>query len=534
MKLTKMFGKGSGFCGGNTLMVTVFAVCLVGSMAAYGQAAKPDSGILHLTSRLVALDVTVLDKNDHLVSDLRREDFKVYENGVQQQIQSFESFSEHLLPATFTSSSIQNTRDLQRLVPNAPVTVLVLDEVNTQFSDNAFARVAIRKYLMAQPEVLTQPTSFLAATDAGFQQVVDYTLDKTRLLNGLAHLPAVLPAGLMRTAGTPEGQAIRFAQTLASLEQVASATVGHSGRKNIIWVGRGFESLDLRNEPDHQVKIVKAAAERTVNALRDAHATVYSIDPTLSTKLGTDDSVETAITDSNAFSSETHNATDPFDGTISFNTLAPESGGRAFAVMNDIDAEIATSVKEGSSYYSVSYVPSESIDAAHPYRGIDVRVSRPGLRVVSRRGYYSSTPPMPLRNAAQQHKAEGFDLGNAISSGLTYTGLSLTAGLSRKDSAICIVQVQMKDIQWQADADGNTRAHLTVVAVAFDGKSRPIGKAVKDVVAKLGPDRQLADIPFLTVQIPLPTVPGALVDRIAVRDETSGKIGTAEVQPAAR
>ncbi len=57
----------------------------------------------------------------------------------------------------------------------------------------AYARIQLRKYLLAQPTPLKQPTIFLVATDAGFQQIQNYTLDSQRLLDALAHLPGVLP-----------------------------------------------------------------------------------------------------------------------------------------------------------------------------------------------------------------------------------------------------------------------------------------------------------------------------------------------------
>jgi hypothetical protein len=50
-------------------------------------------------------------------------------------------------------------------------------------------------------------------------------------------------------------------------------------------VGRGFDSIDLTNATNVQVQMVKGAAERAINILRDSHVSVYSIDPTLSTKL---------------------------------------------------------------------------------------------------------------------------------------------------------------------------------------------------------------------------------------------------------
>ncbi len=427
-----------------------------------------------MTARLVQLDVTVLDKNGKPVDHLSRSDFTIADGGELQTIHTFESFSPHTL-ALPASQIIHNTGELQRLAPNAPVTILVLDELNTEFADTAFARTSIRKYLQAQSAVLSQPTSLLIADDDGFHQQQDFTQDRDQLLGALVQIPASYPFGMMRTAGSREGIAIRFAQTLASLQQVAQATIGHTGRKNIIWIGRGFPALDLRNEPAAQAQLVEGAAERTVNLLQQAHITVFTIDPTLSTKFATALNVDQTQTDPAAFAAETHDAKNPFDGTISFNTIAPETGGRAVALTNDIDREISTSVTEGNEFYTISYVPTADVNAANPYRQIRIRVDRPGLTVVTRQGYFGSESNPPVARSEQQaRKAEGFDLGAAITSDMTFTGLGIFAVSSQANVGSYIIQVNTRDIAWQAQTNGSTTAKLTLVAIALDGKRKPV------------------------------------------------------------
>ncbi len=499
-------------------------------MAVSAQNEDPSGGVLTVTSRLVTLDVTVLDKSGNFVTDLNKSDFTVYENGELQSIRNYDAFNTHQLPPTLAASSINGAADLERLAPDSPVTILVLDEFNTDFSDNAYARLQLKKYLLAQPAVFKQPTIFVAATDAGFQQIQNYTLDRQRLLDALAHLPGVLPGTLMRTANSPEGMAIRFAQTLDSLQQIAKASTGHKGRKNIIWVGRGFSSIDLQNEPAHQVDLVQHAAERTVNLLREAHVTVYTVDPTLSTKLIAELDDTATNVDAAVFAAETHNPSDPFNGTVSFNTIAPLTGGRAFSMFNDLDQEIATSVTEGSSYYSLAYTPTAAIDPDHPYRRIDVKVDRPGVRVITRRGYYSLTPPPPALSPNQELKSEGYDIGSALGSGIAYTGLAISAAMSPSNPASCIVQVATRDIKWDTQPDGTTSAHLTLVAVAFDAHDKPLGNpSKKDVVAKLKDSGMLDQLPFATLTVDIPEQKNAKSVRIAVRDVASGKLGTAEL-----
>src|SRR5260370_13805945 len=71
-------------------------------LAAYGrvfvaaQAAAPPPEVLHVTTQLVVLDATVLDKAGHVVTQpLTRDDFLIEENKKPQEIYSFESAAEH-------------------------------------------------------------------------------------------------------------------------------------------------------------------------------------------------------------------------------------------------------------------------------------------------------------------------------------------------------------------------------------------------------------------------------------------------------
>src|SRR5262249_15203683 len=45
--------------------------------------------LFHTETRVVVCNTTVIDKNGHLVTDLTRDAFQVFENNVQQQISEF-------------------------------------------------------------------------------------------------------------------------------------------------------------------------------------------------------------------------------------------------------------------------------------------------------------------------------------------------------------------------------------------------------------------------------------------------------------
>ena len=77
------------------LLTTLAFTTALAAVALRGQQTKPqappqdETPIFHSDIRLVVLPTTVVDKNGHLVTDLTKEQFTVYENGVVQPITKF-------------------------------------------------------------------------------------------------------------------------------------------------------------------------------------------------------------------------------------------------------------------------------------------------------------------------------------------------------------------------------------------------------------------------------------------------------------
>src|ERR1019366_3599223 len=80
-----------------------------------------------------------------------------------------------------------------------------------------------------------------AVTFDKFTVVHDYTQDRAAILSALAHHLTHYPWNMERG----ESKILNFAKSLGALEQVPEATAGHPGRKNLIWVGKGFPGLNL-------------------------------------------------------------------------------------------------------------------------------------------------------------------------------------------------------------------------------------------------------------------------------------------------
>ena len=140
---------------------------------------------LRVTSSLVFLDVTVLDKKGHpVVTGLNKEDFTITEDKKAQRIFSFEAPDTHTMG---TRTSDENSDG------KAPVTILVLDLLNSQFEDFAYIRYSVRRFLLAQPQQLTSPAEMLVVGNQSLDMLQSYTRSRADLLYALDHLPPLIP-----------------------------------------------------------------------------------------------------------------------------------------------------------------------------------------------------------------------------------------------------------------------------------------------------------------------------------------------------
>jgi VWFA-related protein len=463
------------------------------------------------TVRLVVLDMLVTDAKGNVVSDLKQQDFHVEEAGGVQDIQTFEQAGEHTPDPQI---SIGSTADLDRLAPRAPVNIILLDEFNTRFEDMAFARYSLKKYLEKQPAKLTAPTLLIAVNLEKFTVLHDYTQSKDEILSALeSHLVAY---PWQQEQGAWVGE--RYATAFITLRRVAEAVMGHPGHKNVIWIGRGFPSLNFArvsvNTQDH----IESAVRSCVNILRNARITLYTIDPA------------GVMLHPNEYGGGPL-ANDPFGGNYQFSLLAKATGGTALYGRNDVDAEIDTAIHDGASFYTLTYRPNNPTSDVKKFRKIKVTVDRPGLTVTTREGYYTTAAPEPVdpENPSRRLIA---DLVAAETSTMVYDGVPISLMSSPSDPDSYTVHVDAKGLTWSPATDTQPRqANLIMMVTTFDSKgkelkrdARSFGVNAPPTVPPSGRLERSVDINYK-----IDHDPKAVRARFVVRVTSSSRIGTADV-----
>src|SRR6266550_8251683 len=171
------------------------------------------------TTRLVVLDVVVTDRAGKPVTNLSQADFTLLEDGVPQSIASFES--PELRPNAPVSKRKNSKVDLRTPANDsapspAALTILVLDELNSEVLDQAYARAAIQKFLRTHGPRLRQPTSLMLLGEKRLELLHDYSHDANALVEALHQRHAEVPFGLMTAEMSGAGE--RLSKTLWALQ----------------------------------------------------------------------------------------------------------------------------------------------------------------------------------------------------------------------------------------------------------------------------------------------------------------------------
>ncbi len=356
-----------------------------------------EEGTLRVYVELVELDVIVTDRKGRHVTDLRKEDFEVLQDGNRQEIQAVSYVEAQPTngdqvrngkavqgPAKSMETASASNHGLQRRA-----IAVVVDELGLALASINRSKKALRRFINRQ----IQPNDLVALVRTGVEtEQISFTSDKTQLLESLDkvkynprnRLSLNTPPGV-----TPQLQKSREARerlltldTLETLWNTVSSMRRLPWRRSLILVSDGFridygeQSGDPETEVDIASRIQKASRLLTDECHR-ASLVVYSIDA--------------RGLDSLSFGAEhmfPHQASRRqfFQQRGGLHLLAADTGGMFFKDNNDLSLATQRILRDQQGYYLVAYTPAQSGPRVNDGRfdKIKVKVQRRGVRVRSR------------------------------------------------------------------------------------------------------------------------------------------------------
>jgi VWFA-related protein len=490
-------------------LLTVFPVQ---SLMAQGQQTPSTVPTFRVSSNLVFLDVTVLDKKGRpVVTGLTKDDFTITEDKLPQRIFSFEAPDTHVMGPSPEDSNPEG---------KAPVTIFVLDQLNSSFEDFAFIRYEVRHFLMTQPPQLASPGELMVIGNESLEMLQGYTRSRADLLSVLDHLPPTLP--YKKTNGAFFWE--RFAQSIDALQQIALQNKGVPGRKNVVWVGHGGPSiiLDPIDFPGKIEDELKRYVHSTANLMVNARISLFVIYPGLPVNGG-----------GMLFSASQADADigddDPFAGDVNFGLFVNETGGKLFYNRNDVDMEIKRSVRMGAEYYTLTYQP-QNIEPNGKFRRIRVSLRDRSLRVVTKAGYFAPDNEAPIDRRQQKM----VDLAEAVQSTIPFNALNVSlSGIVRHPdtrTAEFTVELKSDNLTFLPTEDGKTAANLILEAASLTGDGNILVSKAKTVTL-LSTTQDSTRLPKVVSRLQfMIRVPRRTQSvRVVTEDLDSGRIGAADV-----
>ncbi|HEY4679472.1 MAG TPA: VWA domain-containing protein [Candidatus Angelobacter sp.] len=547
------------------------------------------AAVLKVKTRLVVVDVIALDHKGVPVADLKADDFILQEENKPQKIRVF-NFQQGpqgqpavLTPATLPANRISN---MPRFKTNSALNVLLLDGINVSNVNQKYAREQMLKFLEKLPA--GQP---LAVYTMGtrLRMLQDFTVDPALLKEAVkktkfnavgarsesSNALDIPPSAMQFTPPEMMQQILRFGQeqainqmdervrlTIEQLGALARNLSGFPGRKNLIWVSEAFPAYLIPTDPDptgrnssnvaaSQLPIVKTyqgEINHTSDLLANAQVAVYPIDAgavgnrdVYSSLSNTDNNgnylgnsargaVRNGMTGS-AQASEISNASETaMNSHSTMNSVAEQTGGKAFYNTNDLNRAIRDSMEDGSTYYTLGYYP-ENKDWDGRFRRISVKVNRPGVKLHYRQGFYAAEPK---EYAKQDPKILAMDMGSAlditnpISTALPFQAVVLPPSAQNGNKIQINFGVDAHAIGFELKPDGLQHAAVDCGVRAYSKTGESIKLQGNTFNAALTPEQyQKVMRAIFPCNQTLDLPPGEYLLRLAVRDTNNGLIGTA-------
>src|SRR5205807_8083214 len=168
-----------------TIMLCVLVVLAQSQEKKETKKSADDDDVIKVTSNLVSLDVIVKDKKGKAITDLKPEDFTVFENGVAQKIDFFDSTlssGPEAQPTTATTTATGSTEPKPRGPTSFPrnIIALVLDGQSTEVANLKHVREGMVKYI--RERISDRDSVALFSISGGLQLLQPFTHDKGALL----------------------------------------------------------------------------------------------------------------------------------------------------------------------------------------------------------------------------------------------------------------------------------------------------------------------------------------------------------------
>jgi VWFA-related protein len=527
----------------NLLVRIALVSLLVASLL--GQDPLRTPGVIKINVNLVQVDAVVTDAKGIPVTDLTADDFEILQDGRPQRIRNFEFVRLSAAPVTPAAARgagvpLPTSRKSLRADQVRRTIALVVDDIGLSFESTVRSREAMKKWIDngMQPGDLVS----IVRTNSAMGAIQQFTDNKQLLYQALKNVkyqPGRI--GVDSSAALSMSEVSVFEKELANgyltasinaIRYVVAGLREIPGRKSIILFAENMSLTAL----DTQRQSIEDRLRLLTDEANRSSVVIHAIDPrgVMFTGFTASDGfqgADAALAAAAGARAEAYNSSQ--DGMV----LLTQRTGGLFYSNNDIAGSLKREISDGDGYYLMGYQPSlgtfDPPSGAKPrFHSIAVRLTKPGLRVRSRTGFFG-TPDGSLPGPNPQTR--GGQLAKALVSPFTTPDIRvrLTALFGHADKEGSYVKAlfhfDARDLKFAELPDGTHTAELDIGMVTIDENGATVDGTSKTWKLRVQKDRWDSVLRLgMVYSVALPIKrPGLYQLRVALRDAGSQKLGSA-------
>jgi VWFA-related protein len=485
--------------------------------------------VLKENAELVLTNVVPRDaKTGEVLHDLKQSDFRVFEDGKEQKISTFDyqsvDMATPLAETTVSGLAESVTAGTKAVVVtkaddlrNHRLIVMFFDLTSMQPDDLDRAIESTQDYVRTK----MQPADLVALVSLGNTLNVDqdFTADKDALIREVATYDNTLADGFA-SSDDEEYTDINTDRELYSLRAVAKSLEKVNEKKSLLYFSGGISRDGIEND---------ASLRSTINEAVRANLAIYSVDVRgLQAVLPLGDASTGSQSGQGAFTgaSMQSNMSSNFASQEVMATLSSDTGGKSFFDSNDFAPAFVQVQQDTSAYYAIGF-HSSNPQRNGKYRKLVIKIERPGVKLDYRPGYYA---PSDFKHSGKDDREQ--ELADELESDLPATdmGVYLDAMYFRLDDTHYFMPVSLlvpgSQIPFVKGGDKD-KATLDIIGSVIDEVKRPIGQVRETVKLNLDQslDARQRNIQY-TTNFKLP--PGKYRLKFVVRENQTGRMGSFE------
>jgi VWFA-related protein len=536
-------------------------ICILCSLAAFGASqgnmeapsvSNRKQPVFSIQAAMVAVDISVRDRKGTLIEGLKQEDFKVYEDGVLQDVILFAAEkvpigSPQNVPASSADQStaaskvinlnLTPEKDVKRIDLSGKRLIILFFDLSSSDSEYLIRSVdAAREFLNKQ----TGPQDLIAIAtySSTLSLVQDFTNDQSVLLKVLNAISSEESSDTSTSStsstssdssesedtfisDTVQFDVFNTDRRLAAIENLAKMYRDFPERKSLIYFSSGVTTTGIENN---------AQIRSTVDNANRSNMSIYTIDSRGLVALPPGGDASRASPGSGMLGGSSigsqRSALSGSQETLI--TLSHDTGGRSFTDSNDLTLAMKQVQADTNVYYVLGYYSTNAKEDGK-YRKIKIELTRQGMKLEHRPGYFASKNFRQLNN---QERDVQLQQALNVDRPFVDVPMILRTDYFRKDDSTVYVPISM-----MLDGDGltfeekgaNRESKFEFVAQATDAKGKVTGVTRDSVLLKL-PAEKAEKIKeggiFYSTGFQLR--PGNFKLKFLVRDNATGKFGSFE------